>query len=472
MKMNRQHLTDDLIAELPLAHRADDRYEIYDASVENLAVRIGSKSKSFSLTARFGGPDTDTSRRMIGKFPEMKVEAARAIAHTWNRKVKDGVDPAIEVAEAIRVETIRLRSTFASVMTDYLAQLPKRKNKLRVKDDIAFYRRHFLNPATNPWVEKPISMVTDADIEKLIENLKSRAPTQAFHALGKIKRFFRWAMKPSIRNEIGLAYSPADQLNAYDLGLVVKARDRVFEYEEARAYLLATNAFPYPYGPCLRVLFETGQRIGVVSATRWSQLNLERRLWIIPGTRRKDAIAGRTSKNDGSHKVPLSERVVRILLEIKETLSPDHGDFVFSFSNGKTPVGNFSNLKERRSDESPDGKSEEATEADSDLSRGRFERLMREYLENAGLEYEPWVWHDVRRTVRTGLEPICGKEVAEAAVGHGQTGIARVYNLHRYRAQIRRAFAMWSDLLDKVENGTCTIGDWEHDPEAMRESAE
>ena len=184
----------------------------------------------------------------------------------------------------------------------------------------------------------------------------------------------------------------------------------------------------YPYGPCVRALFETAQRIGAVSSMRWSQINFERKLWTIPGTKSKAAVKGRTSKSEGLLQVPLSDRMIDMLEIIRGEQHTDHGDYIFSFTNGQTPIGNFSNLKRKL----PDDTSQSAT----DVARGRFERLFRQFLAESGYEYESWVWHDVRRTARTHLEPITGREeVAEAAIGHTKTGVKRVYNLHKYRAE-------------------------------------
>lgn len=460
--MDRQHLTDDLIAGLAFAADSDSRYEVNDASVENLAVRVGSKRKSFVLVARFGGPAGNTSRRTLGRFPAMTTEAARAAAHGWNAQIDKGVDPAIEVAAARRLEALRLRSTFASVMEDYLAYIPSRKRSLHAKEDIAFIRRNILDPARNPWLHKPVSQVTDRDVANLVAAILERgAPTQALHCFKHLKRFFAWAMVPTRKTEIGLERNPIESLKAEQLELHQNVRDRVFDYEETRAYLLAAAATPYPYGPCLRTLIETGQRIGVVSGMRWSQINLARKLWIIPSSRRPSATPGKTSKVGGDLPVPLSDRMIELLLSIQAAQPAGHGDFVFSTTNGQKSIDNFGKLRVAKSGGPP-------TEGD-DTAKGRFERLMREALEALapGAEREPWVWHDVRRTVRTHLEPITGREeVAEAAIGHGKKGVVRVYNLYKYRPEIRRGFNAWSELLRKVEQGTCSIADWEHDDEA------
>lgn len=456
--MHREHLSDELIETLQFTPNGGTRYEIFDASVTNLAVRIGSRKKSFVLVSRFGDSE-NTTRRKLGRFPDMTTEAARVAAHKWNTQIEAGIDPAIEVEEAKKAEERRVRSTFASVMRDYLAYIPSRPRNLSAAREGYFINHYILDPASNSWLNKPISTVEDADVSSLVKNLNKYAPTQAYRCFRTLKTFFRWAMDPDYRRAIGLQHNPIEFTQAERLGLVAYERDRVFEYEECYAYLKATTATPYPYGPCLRLLIETGQRIGVVSAMRWSQINLERKLWIIPGARSKKARPGRTSKGDAAHKVPLSDCAVQLLRALEAALPPGHGDFVFSFTGGQTAIANFSNLKRDRSSKKSEG---EATSAN-----GVFDGLMRKIIEEFGVEYEPWVWHDVRRTVRTHLEAITGRtEVAEAAIGHGQTGIIRVYNLHKYRAEIRKGFNAWSDLLRKVEEGTCTIADWEHDPEA------
>ncbi|MBX5272989.1 tyrosine-type recombinase/integrase [Rhizobium sp. NLR17b] len=464
--MNRQHLTDDLIAAQQLPTDSRGRYDINDASVENLIVRIGSKRKVFMLVARFGGPASQPTRRKLGLFPdEMNTEAARVAAHNWNKKIKGGIDPAIEVAEAARMESLRLRSTFASVMEDYLAYIPGRERNLNAANDIDFIRRNILDPKKNKWLNKPISEVTAADVVSLVKEINHRHPTTALHCFVHIKTFFGWTMHPDISAAIGLDRNPIEYLKAKRLGLRIDARERVFEYEEARAFLMACTATPYPYGPCLRILIETGQRRGLVAGMRWSQLSLARKIWIIPGGKSRRAERGRTSKVDNSHKVPLSNRVVALLLAIRESQPAGHGDFVFSTSNGQRPIDNFGDLRiaKKKTDRN-----------ESEIANGRFERLMLEILQTLGVELmDDWIWHDVRRTVRTHLEPITGRtEVAEAAIGHGQTGIVRVYNLHKYRAEIRRGFNTWSEMLRKVEEGTCTIADWEHDDEAFGDGDE
>jgi integrase len=165
---------------------------------------------------------------------------------------------------------------------------------------------------------------------------------------------------------------------------------------------------------------------------RWSNVDLDRRLW---------TILGRTSKPEDDHHVPLSDAMIHLLLKVKAEQEEGWGDFVFSASHGQRPIRNISRHKT--------------------AFQKVFIKIFRELA--PGRELRDWRWHDVRRTVRTHLEPIVSRsEVAEAAIGHGKMGIERVYNLYKYRREIRAAFNIWSSTLQKMEQGTLTFEDWEH----------
>ena len=57
----------------------------------------------------------------------------------------------------------------------------------------------------------------------------------------------------------------------------------------------------------------------------------------------------------------------------------------------------------------------------------------RKLLEAAVHAEERWVFHDIRRTVRTRLSQLRIPEpVAEMVIGHGKKGLARVYDQHKY----------------------------------------
>lgn len=441
----KTHLTDRLIADMAFAPPGG-RYEVYDVSVPNFGIRIGPRSKTFILRRR-AGRSRNSKRQTIGAFPEMNTIDARTQAGEWDEQASRGLDPAADRAAFAAAEIVKNRSTFRQVMGDYIAFVPTRDRNLNAHKDIGFLELNFLNPETNPWIDTPIHLITDLQVVSLLKRIKQRAPTQAYHALSQIKTFFGWAMNPEYRVEIGLDKDPVAHLKHKRLGLSVRTADHVLELEEVTSLLYVISVTPYPYGPCLRTLFETGQRDGAIMKMRWSEINFARKIWVMVSKAAK-------------HQVPLSNRMIELLKSLRDTLPEGHGDFVFSHSGGQRPITKLSDLRLK--------KSVRAGGEDDGKGRGKFERRMFEVFEALYPErsLEDWVWHDVRRTVRSHLEPITGREeVAEAAIGHSKRGVIRVYNLYKYRAEIRRAFNIWSSLLHKIELGTITLEEWEHDDE-------
>ena len=117
---------------------------------------------------------------------------------------------------------------------------------------------------------------------------------------------------------------------------------------------------------CCDSLALTGQRKSEVAEARWPEFDLEQKLWAIPPER---------MKADAAHVVPLTPQVVEILQSLPRF---DRGDRLFSTTFGTKPVNGFSKAKEI---------------------------LDRKMAKELGAPVEPFVFHDVRRSVRTGLQP-------------------------------------------------------------------
>ena len=70
----------------------------------------------------------------------------------------------------------------------------------------------------------------------------------------------------------------------------------------------------------------------------------------------------------------------------------------------------------------------------------------------------PWVTHDLRRSVATGLADLkVEPHVIEALLNHvsgHKRGVAGVYNRSNYALQTRNALAMWADHIRQITEGT------------------
>jgi integrase len=67
------------------------------------------------------------------------------------------------------------------------------------------------------------------------------------------------------------------------------------------------------------------------------------------------------------------------------------------------------------------------------------------------VQLEPFVIHDLRRTMRTRLSSLKIEErVAELVIGHGKKGLARTYDQHQFLDEMREALKLWAGRLRHI----------------------
>jgi integrase len=143
---------------------------------------------------------------------------------------------------------------------------------------------------------------------------------------------------------------------------------------------------------------------------RWSELDLDNRVWHIPGSR---------TKNSKAHDVHLCDVVITIIRGLHH-LRPQPGkpDFVFTFT-GNTPVSGFA------------------------FAKGRVDEI-------TGIT--KWRIHDLRRTATTGMARLgIPPHVAERVLNHQSgtiSGVAAVYNRFAYLDERKEALAAWGKFVE------------------------
>ena len=81
-------------------------------------------------------------------------------------------------------------------------------------------------------------------------------------------------------------------------------------------------------------------------------------------------------------------------------------------------------------------------------AKDRVDRLMCQEL---GQELQPWVIHDIRRTMRTHLSALPVPDlVRELVIGHAKPGLHKVYDQHAYLDEKRRALELWTARLRAI----------------------
>jgi integrase len=212
-----------------------------------------------------------------------------------------------------------------------------------------------------------------------------------------------------------------------------KARERVLSNDELRWFWQACDAADAgnipgavrPFAPILRLLVLTGQRLGEVSGMRWDELSADGALWSLPGRR---------TKNGKPHQVPLSGMAQAIIAGVKRK-----HDLVFT-TKGKTPPSGWSRAKSR-------------VDA-AMLAIARQER-------GPDVVIEPFVVHDIRRSVVTGLVELnVPPHLVELIVNHvsgAKSGVAGTYNRSEMLPERRAALERWAAHVGGLLSGSSNI---------------
>ncbi len=352
------------------------RYELYDANLAGFGIRVSpSGAKSWMAFSRNMERKT---RVTLGRYPHMLLGQARQRAMNTLMEMADG--------EFQRSTKIQL---FEHALDDwYKKDQAQNKSFLQVKNAMELHVRPRLKDFKLATIEK-------RDIIKIIDRIAMKAPTQANRVLAFTKRFFNWCVSRDL-----LAISPA---NGIAKAKTEVSRDRVLSKDELRAMYNATFEMPYPFGPLLRILTLTGQRLNEVAGVSWKEINLDAAKWELPRDR---------SKNKTSHVVHLSNPVRK---EFDALMNLTNQELVFT-TTGKTPVSGFSKAKKQ------------------------LDKI-------SGVN--DWRLHDLRRTFATvatetlGYEPVVVDRVLNHVSGSVK-GIAAVYQKGQYLDKRKIVLDAWA----------------------------
>jgi integrase len=274
--------------------------------------------------------------------------------------------------------------TFKRCLDRYLAR-PQGRRRERTLQEIKRHLERNLQPLHRLHIKK-IDRRRVAD--ELARLTKEIGAVQTNRTRSSLSAFLNWC--------IGEGYcdvNAAAQTNKHE----EVARSRVLSDAELRTIWRALPE-DSDYSDLIRLLILTGQRLREVANLTWSEVDLDNATITLPPSR---------TKNHKQHIVPLSAPALNILKGRGQ-------DRDLVFGRGIRGFQGFSKAK----------------------------RLLDE---RAKLK-APWVVHDIRRSVATGLAKLVAPHIVESVLGHTggfMAGVAGVYNVHAYEAEKRDALDLW-----------------------------
>jgi len=431
--------------------RATKAYDMHDAVVPGLAVRVlPSNVKSFVLITRFPGSKHPT-RRALGGYGEITLEAARAKARKWLEMVARGIDPADEVARERRERERKRAATFGAVVEDYIRvevygpggeKRPRHRSAAKTVTALAgvlvpLFGHRPVAELTAEELLRPIELIGQIGSDRALVRLKARrelrragrksrpAPAQARALFSLLAMVLNWASEPDAH--YGLDRSPLDRVRKSRRLGAPESRDRVLDDEELAALQVAISRLAPPHRQAYQVLLLSGLRLSEAVRGHWSEI--EGDAWVIPAVRMK-------GKNGTArpHVVPIVPALRKVLDSVPRG---ERGDYIFSCDSGRTPiVTRGTSLKER---------------LDRLMLEALRERAVARGEDPGKVALRPWRNHDIRRTCRTTLSRLrVDSEVAEAVLAHVTPGVRGVYDRWHRLPEKRAALESWSRFLTEL----------------------
>jgi len=386
-----------------------------------------------------------TSEPTIGM--PLSVAGARAVATRVLRERSLGRDVVGEAKSRKHRQRIELEQKaangFAAACVAYIAEHCRARTRrwketstvlgLRYSDNNAEPPEIIPNSLAARWADRDVNSIADFDLFSVVDEARkvgipgrpvrnsgmSEARAHSMHAT--LRGMFGW-----LKRQRRIAVDPSVDL---DPPTASRPRDRVLTPDEVKWFWRATEAAdlprypgaPRPFRSLLRFLLLVPCRLNEAARMTHDELR-DDGTWHLPGAR---------SKNHRGNVLHLPQAALDQIAAI-----PGDSGYVFSANNGKGPVVGFTKARERL--------------------RAAVLRAAREERGDKA-SVAPFVLHDLRRTVATGMAEIgIQPHIIEAVLNHvgHKAGIHGVYNIANYSEPKRLALEAWAAHVHAIVAGT------------------
>lgn len=298
--------------------------------VSGLLLRVKpTGARSWVLRVKAGDKRRDIG---LGGFPDVPLAQAREKAREIKGQVREGKDPAAE-RKAAREALIAAQ---AKEMTFRQAAKKCHDAKRHAFRSIK-HRADWINSLEThvfPIIgNMPIDIIEAEHVRSVLEPIWHEKTETATRVRQRMESIFSWAAVAKARS----GPNPARWKENLEflLSSPTKIRRvqhfRALPYQGVSEFMQALRHRGGMAARALEFIILTAARSGEARLATWSEVDLDRRLWTIPGERMK---AGKT------HKVPLSDDAVELLKGLPRIKGTDH---IFTGPKG-TPLSDMSIL--------------------------------------------------------------------------------------------------------------------------------
>jgi integrase len=264
-------------------------YELRDAAIPGFMLKVTPTGRKVFMVA-YVANNGQRRKPAIGRFGEITVEQARAIAQDWLADVRRGKDPSAEKSAARQAPTVK------KLFERFIADYSEPRNKPSTVEANRGYGKLYIIPQLGPI---KVSDVTRADVSSLMKKM-AKTPTNANRVLSAVRKMFNmaevWGLRPDGSN-------PCRHVPKFpERGKTRLITDA--ELKRLYAYLSKAEAegLEHPFILlAVRLQFEFAARMSEILKLEWAWVDLDNR-----------RVAWPDSKTGGMSK-PMSAEAVRLL---------------------------------------------------------------------------------------------------------------------------------------------------------------
>lgn len=307
-------ITDKFIHEIQSPEQGQKLF--WDSDLKGFGLRVTKTKKSFIAQGLVNGKDR---RVKIASVDRYSASEARKLARKCLQQMAEGIDPNMEKK---KIEAISI--TLEKVAEDYKKNKKTRDGHSLKESSKADIDKH-LKKVFAEWADKPIANITrEAVLNKYRDAAKSSV-AQANQAFRVLRALYNWA-RATTKQEDGTPLIPENPVQALnDLGqwgYVPTRNGRIPDKQIGVAwnYLQSVMSgefqtkITHSKAAYLCFLLLTGCRAGEAAELRWTDVDLEKEIWIL-----------RDPKNRNPVTLPLSSQA-KAVLESR----PKDSEFIFT----------------------------------------------------------------------------------------------------------------------------------------------
>jgi len=377
----------------------------------------------------------------LGSYTDVRTKDARQRADELRKLVDAGIDPVRKRAadDAARHVVAQQPQSINELFEDWKAK------RLGIrKDHGKEVERMFVKDVLPTVGAIPIGMLRRRDLTTILDAVRLRgAKRVAGQLLGELRLFVTYAVnRELIEGDITAG------LKAADWDGQTKVRKRALTEDEIRELhkKLPSSGMKATTVAAIWIMASTMCRAGAISKARWDDIDFEKRIWK----------AAEKSREDDEYEIYLSEFSMRYfralkadqdaLIRRKQIHDPDLDltkyQWVFPAKN-PLPTGTPQHVNEKAF-----SKQIYAQQVDVQM-KGRVPAVGRLKLPGG-----KWSAHDLRRTGSTLMAKIgIDDKFRELCLNHGpKNPLDRVYNQHKYRKQMTRAWKLLGERLESLQH--------------------